>query len=236
MNILITGCFAPGTPGTVYGIRSAKFNAPIKVYGCDSNPLTNSLPEFEKIVRLDYVTDEEYLHKLSIIVKNFKIDLILIQTTKETILLSQLDKNFFDANRIPPNEQDRVAIVKFQALTTQGLDTKGIQDVQLGLNQASSFINNVLVDNVDEAKVVAYMSRLQTYSDITDIDNAIKAQGKWSGIEDFLNDQLADDANEMKQVANHLKELAVKSGKQPDTIRTMVDSMGLTRISIGLGN
>jgi type IV secretory pathway ATPase VirB11/archaellum biosynthesis ATPase len=67
-----------------------------------------------------------------------------------------------------------------------------------------------------------------------DLSNSINAGGNWMSLEDFLNDQLFDDREEMMAVASHLKKLAVRSNKQSDTVRLYTGENGL-RISIGLG-
>jgi hypothetical protein len=90
------------------------------------------------------------------------------------------------------------------------------------------------VDNVDEAEVVKYIRKLQTFSDITDLSDAINASGRFVSLEDFLNDQLFDDTDEMRQIAGHLKMLAQRSQKQADTIRLINTGNG-TRITIGTG-
>ena len=78
--------------------------------------------------------------------------------------------------------------------------------------------------------IVFYIKNLQSFSDIQDLSNSINAGGHWHSLEDFLNDQLFDDPEEMRIIAQHLKRLAVRSNKQIDTIR-LVNG----KISIGLG-
>jgi hypothetical protein len=145
-----------------------------------------------------------------------------------------IDRNFFDTTQIDPTDQLRYASINIKYLSEKGLDTKGIQDVQRGLNQAQSVINTIFVDNVDEAEVVKYIRKLQTFSDITDLSDAINASGRFVSLEDFLNDQLFDDTDEMRQIAGHLKMLAQRSQKQADTIRLINTGNG-TRITIGTG-
>lgn len=95
LNILITGCFAPGTSGTVNGIRAAGFDMPVRLFGVDLNPLTSKLHEFEAIRKLDANDLNTYVEELSKIIREFAIDIVLIQTTKETVFLSQIEKNYF---------------------------------------------------------------------------------------------------------------------------------------------
>jgi hypothetical protein len=164
------------------------------------------------------------------IVKQF-----IVNNTQSTYKPSSLDKNFYDPKKVKPNYEDRIGQMFIYPITVQGLNTGGIQDVQRGLNVSSSIVNTVFVDGVDESQIVSFINKLQTYSDIIDLNNALKAQAKWSGLEDFLNDQLFDDTSEMRQIAQHLKQIAVKSGKQADTIRLYGSDNGY-RISIGVYN
>ena len=148
---------------------------------------------------------------------------------------SKLDKNFYDPKKVKPNSNERYGYIKINAMDIKGLTTSGIQGVQKGLNSGSSIVNTWVVDGVDEETIVNNIQKLQTYSDIQDLDKAINASGSFDGLEDFLNSQLFDDPAEMRIVAQHLKKCALASQKQADTIRTVPSSNGVN-ISIGLNN
>lgn len=147
---------------------------------------------------------------------------------------SKLDKNLMDPKKVAVNPAERYGWIEITAMEVRGLDTKGIQNVQRGLNQASSDINNIFIDGVDETEVVRYINNLRSFSDISDLSNAINAAGKFNGLEDFLNDQLFDDPVEMRSVYNKLKNLASEKGLQSDTVRLSSTNDGY-KISIGLG-
>lgn len=147
---------------------------------------------------------------------------------------SKLNKNFYDPKLKQPKAYERFGEIVIFDLQERGLDTKGIQNVQRGLNRGSSVVNTWVADNVSEDVIVNNIQKLQSFSDIIDLSNSINAGGNWMSLEDFLNDQLFDDAKEMTTVASHLKKLAVRSNKQSDTIRLYRGGNGL-RISIGLG-
>jgi hypothetical protein len=159
---------------------------------------------------------------------------LVITSTDSAYGPSTLDKNFFDPKKIKPNEYERWGAIIIHKLVTKGNDTRGIQNIQRGLNNASSIINNVIVDGVDEQKIVDYIRSLQTFSDIQDLNDSISAGGKWPSLERFLNSQLFDDPKEMREVVAHLQKLATESGKQKDTIRLLNKELGMF-ISIGLG-
>ena len=160
---------------------------------------------------------------------------VIINKTDNTYAPSGLDRNFYDPKLVKTNPSERMAWIIIRALDTQGNTTKEIQGIQKGLNQASSVINNIFVDGVDETKVIRYLQRLKTFSDIEDLNDAINAGGKFDSLEGFLNDQLFDDPKQMEAAKIILQRCAMNSGKQKNTVRTFTDSTGMSRISIGLG-
>ena len=89
-----------------------------------------------------------------------------------------------------------------------------VGELQGGLIDASSIINTFLVDNVDEEKIVLNISKLQTYSDITDLNKAL-INARKGNLEKFLNTQLFDDPDEKTQVVNSLNNCAQRSSKPP---------------------
>ena len=148
---------------------------------------------------------------------------------------SKLDTSFYDARVLAPNADERFGEIRIKDLSTQGLDTKGIQNVQHGIAHATGDINNWVVDTVDEAVIVDNIKKLQTYSDVQDLNDAIIAQGHpYGDLEGFLNNQLFDDDVEMTQVAKHLNKCAMNSGLPGGTIRLVRDSNGHFRISINM--
>lgn len=140
----------------------------------------------------------------------------------------------YDPKKVQVNKFDRFGFIAVTPLKTKGNTTAGIQQIQKGLNFASSDVNNIFVDGVNEEAVVQFIKRMGSFSDIEDLSKSINAGGKWVSLEDFLNDQLFDDPTEMKLIANHLKKLAVASQKQADTVRLFGSTNGY-KISIGIG-
>lgn len=163
------------------------------------------------------------------------IQQIITTDTNATYTPTKLDKNMFDQTKMKADPYEQFGYISVNAVKTKGLDTDGIQHVQRNLNSASSAVNTFFVDGVNETKVAFYIKRLVTFSDIQDLSKSINAGGTWNSLEDFLNDQLFDDTNEMTEIARHLQKLALASQKQKDTVRLFSASGGL-KISIGLGN
>jgi hypothetical protein len=155
---------------------------------------------------------------------------VIMNKPETTYAPSQIDRNFYDPKLSKPKAEERMAWIIIKPLQTQGNTTKEIQGVQKGLNQSSSFINGLFIDNVDEKEIVNYMSKLQTFSDVEDLNDAIIAGGKFDSLEGFLNDQLFNDPYEMDTIRKILQGCAMKSGKQKDTVRLVGG-----KISIGIG-
>ena len=137
----------------------------------------------------------------------------------------------YDPKKVKVGPFDRFGFIAVTPLKTKGNTIDGIQNIQRNLNNASSAVNTFFVDGVNETKVVFYIKRLGTFSDIEDLSKSINAGGNWNSLEDFLNDQLFDDPSEMREIAMHLQKLAIASQKQKDTVRLVGG-----KISIGLGN
>lgn len=89
MNILLSGCFAPGTSGTLYGIKSANFNSEPKIFGMDSNLQSNFLPDFAEVFKVDFPVSHQYLQQVINIIAYNSIDVLIPQTTFETLILSE---------------------------------------------------------------------------------------------------------------------------------------------------
>lgn len=160
---------------------------------------------------------------------------VVVTNSDSSYTPSNLDKNFFDPKKIKPDDLERWGHISITSLATMGNSIDRIQDIQKSFNDASSIVNTLFVDGVDEKKIVNHIQRLQTFSDIQDLSQSISAGGKWNSLEDFLNDQLFDDPNEMRAISAHLQKCATNSGKQKDTIRLIQNAIGYN-ISIGLGN
>jgi hypothetical protein len=157
---------------------------------------------------------------------------IIVSNSNAKYQTSNIDRNFDDPSKKTPDSSERFGYISVSKVNTKGLDTRGIQGVQGELNAASSLINTGFLDLVDEDKIVRSLLDLETFSDIQDLDDAIAAQrdSRFYGLESFINSQLFDDKEAIRTIGVHFNRLAVKSGKQRDTVR-MVGN----KISIGLG-
>tara|TARA_B100001175_G_C19492910_1_gene633619 strand:+ start:144 stop:1205 length:1062 start_codon:yes stop_codon:yes gene_type:complete len=96
INILITGCGAPGISGTMYSLKAANKLYEIFTIGTDTNPLAVGkyfCDHFEVIP--SFKDTQQYLDSLIDISSRHSVDVILPQNTLELSILSD-NKHLFD--------------------------------------------------------------------------------------------------------------------------------------------
>ena len=98
LNVLVTGCFAPGTSGTVLGLKKMGIGD-LKIYGIDSKLVSRFIPDFHQLYEVS-ITEPQYIIDVLEIVKKHKIDVILPQTNSETITLSRYQNKFLGTCKI----------------------------------------------------------------------------------------------------------------------------------------
>jgi len=142
---------------------------------------------------------------------------------------SKVDKNFFNTKTLKPNARERIGQIVINPITIMGRTPDQIDYIGGSLIDASSIVNTWVGDLVDEKAIVDGIRNLQTYSDITDLNNALKAARKGT-LEEFLNGQLANnDALELSQIVTLLNTASNRSGKG-----TIAKKVGLNAIAIML--
>ena len=143
---------------------------------------------------------------------------LLVQSNK-SYKPSKIDRDFYDPAKVKPNSAERICSIVISPITTMGRSNDSIGKLSGSLIDASSTINNVLVDMVDEGNIVKGIQKLQTYSDIKDLSKAL-VNARKGNLQNFLNSQLFDDPTERTQITNHLNKIAKRSGKS--TIASLV--------------
>ena len=143
---------------------------------------------------------------------------LLVQSNK-SYTPSRIDRDFYDPAKVKPNSAERICSIVISPITTMGRSNDSIGKISGSLIDASSTINNILVDMVDEGHIVKGIKKLETYSDIKDLSKAL-VNARMGNLQDFLNSQLFDDPIERSQITNHLNKIAKRSGK--DTIASLV--------------
>ena len=148
---------------------------------------------------------------------------------------SKVDKNFFNVKTLKPKPSERIGQIVINPIKTMGNTPGQIGNIGGKLIDASSIVNTVLGDLVDEKEIVRGILKLQTYSDITDLNTALINARKGT-LEEFLNSELANhDEAELDQIVSYLNTTANRSvdrnGKGKGIIAKKV---GLNAIAIVL--
>ncbi len=89
LNILVTGCFAPGTSGTLYGISNSERLDVSNILGIDQTLRMKGRPGFTKLLEIDSTVPQDYIQSIIDIVRKYEIQVILPQTTRETLILAE---------------------------------------------------------------------------------------------------------------------------------------------------
>lgn len=144
---------------------------------------------------------------------------------------TKLDKNFYDPKLVQPKAEERMCVITVKPITEMGLTSDKIGEIGGSIIDASSFVNSYIVDLVDETELVNGFKKLQTYSDLVDIDNFMK-NARLGTVQDFLNEQLFDDPEELKTIANHLNVISNRSGKG-NIAKTNYSGVGLNTNASG---
>ena len=118
-----------------------------------------------------------------------------------------------------------------EPITIKGLETIDIDNVADRLRNAKGM--NI---NPDEQRIVQAINKLQTYSDITDLNRELRDHG---GLEKFINSTITDgrtrmgsDIEERIRIVKAINKAAANSGKGP--IARIVGRFGNQMVSLGL--
>lgn len=103
-------------------------------------------------------------------------------TSSQNYNPSSLDKNLYDPNKKGDRPGERYIKIIITQLTTEGLTTDQITDVEHASENAYSDFFNI---NIDEPEIATQMCKLKTFSDITDLNGRFNLQS-------FLNSKLYD--------------------------------------------
>lgn len=129
---------------------------------------------------------------------------------------SKIDRDFLDPEKVKPSASERIGYIVIDPITTKGLTTSQIQAIQGNVIDASGWFNNLLIDTIDEDTILAQMKKLETYSDIKDLDSFLISSREGT-LQSFLNGQLedSDQTPYLVKISDHLNSIAKRSGKQP---------------------
>jgi len=178
--------------------------------------------------RMDYLTGL-YLEVMNSFGIRDDISRKLMTQAPKDYQPAPVNNNFYDSTKLAPEAKDRLCQITINPITTMGNTPGQIGKIQGKLIDASSIVNTWVGDLVDEKAIVRGILKLQTYSDITDL-NAALINARMGTLEEFLNRQLANnDALELNQIVSYLNTAANRSGKG-----TIAKTVGQNAIAIVL--
>jgi len=162
--------------------------------------------------RMDYLTGL-YLEVMNSFGIRDDISRKLMTQAPKDYQPAPVNNNFYDSTKLAPEAKDRLCQITINPITTMGNTPGQIGKIQGKLIDASSIVNTWVGDLVDEKAIVRGILKLQTYSDITDL-NAALINARMGTLEEFLNGQLANnDQLEISQIVSYLNTAANRSGK-----------------------
>lgn len=141
-----------------------------------------------------------------------KIEDLLVNASKTNYQPTDTDCEVIDCKTEKGKPYERIAEVSIYPFRIKGLNSGQIGDVGGTLIDASSDVNSWFYDKVNEEGIIKALERLQTYSDLTDLEKFLQNARKGK-LEDFLNDQLSNYPKNKIKAVNIINQLAKKSGK-----------------------
>lgn len=94
LRVLITGAGAPGIKGTLHALYNNPDGRKIHPIGVDARDNVAGKAFVKKFFKIPYPEESNYAQRLLDVCKNESIDIIIPQTTRETVVLSELKKWF----------------------------------------------------------------------------------------------------------------------------------------------
>jgi carbamoyl-phosphate synthase large subunit len=89
MNILITGCNAPGTPGTLLALERINSKLGLSIYGTEASHIQVMNNRFAEIFKVPHATANNYFAVIEELITRFEIDVVIPQTTDEAVAFSK---------------------------------------------------------------------------------------------------------------------------------------------------
>tara|TARA_R110000824_G_scaffold397447_1_gene600341 strand:- start:1611 stop:2507 length:897 start_codon:yes stop_codon:yes gene_type:complete len=158
--------------------------------------------------RLDFVEDIVYDALDKIGFRDTRIKNLLISYTDKEYDYSNINQHM-DPDKLDPNALERSAFIGIQTLSTMGLDTDSITDIEHDIERASGTFST------EEEDIVNAIEELETYSDIVDLNKRFR-----NNLQYQINSQITDgltpggsDTKERRKIVKHLNKAARRSGK-----------------------
>jgi len=88
LTVLLTGCGAPGTSGTIMALRQNPDNRPVRIIGVDVNPETPGQQLVDEFAHVLPPENIDYRSRLLDVCQRNDVDLVIPQTTREVGILA----------------------------------------------------------------------------------------------------------------------------------------------------
>ena len=132
--------------------------------------------------------------------------------TKSDYIPSKI-ADYLDPEKVGPNGGEQMATITINPVETQGLDVDAITRIKGKMDTSTGTFS------ADEEGVVNAIKRLETYSDIEDLNDRY-VNAKVGTLESAINKAITDgltvwgsDTQERRRIVNHLNDVAKRSKK-----------------------
>lgn len=125
---------------------------------------------------------------------------------------TSVDRDFYDYKTSKPEDEERDAYITIDILETKGLSSTDIDSASDTMRSGRGWYFMGMGD-LDPKKIVDALRRVETYTDITDMERELRNEG---GLENFLNSELSKGGDEMywkKAAVSALNKAANTSGR-----------------------
>src|SRR3989344_3362083 len=156
LNVLITGAGAPGIAGTIYSLRNNFNNTIFKLVTtdvCDGVVGKYMSDRFYKVFPPEHI---KFIPQILKIVRNEKIDVIIPQTTRETLVLSKNQHKFKEIDvRIVTSSYETIKVANDKYLLLEKSKKIGIPYPKYFLARSQKeFMDSIKLLNYPKQKIV----------------------------------------------------------------------------------
>jgi hypothetical protein len=134
-------------------------------------------------------------------------------TSSQNYQPSKLNKNVYDKNKVGDNPKERYIKIKFYGLSTMGKNVDQITSIE---KNADNAYVDLLGLNIDEDEIARQICKLETYSDITDLNKRFQADS-YGSLQGFLNSKMYDvllsNSEQRNRIKGCLNSASSRSGK-----------------------
>ena len=146
-------------------------------------------------------------------------------TTSYNYTPSQLDQNLYDKNKVGDRPNERFIRVSISPVITKGLSVQQITSIEKNADDAYVDFTRL---NIDEDEIANQICKLQTFSDITDLDARFQEDIDYGSLEGFLNSKMYDNILSNQTQRNRIQKClnrASQRSQKGDVAQLVVDKI-----------